>query len=65
MQGKKVGAWPFGNELEVLAAATLAGLKAGTDYTRVDQAFDMNKLLAARRTAARRARPTASTSPRR
>jgi NitT/TauT family transport system substrate-binding protein len=45
---KKVGAWPFGNELEVVGSATLAGLKAGTDYTRVDQTFDMNMLLAAR-----------------
>ena len=46
--GKKVGAWPFGNELDVIAAATLEGLAAGTDYTRVDQTFDMNMLLAAR-----------------
>ena len=45
--GKKVGAWPFGNELEVLAAATLAGLTAGTDYTRVEQDFDMSELIAA------------------
>ena len=45
---KKVGAWPFGNELEVVGSASLAGLKAGTDYTRVDQTFDMNMLLAAR-----------------
>jgi NitT/TauT family transport system substrate-binding protein len=47
-KGKKVGAWPFGNELEVVGSATLAGLKAGTDYTRVDQTFDMNELIAAR-----------------
>ena len=46
--GKKVGAWPYGNELDVVASATLAGLKAATDYTRVDQTFDMNMLLAAR-----------------
>jgi NitT/TauT family transport system substrate-binding protein len=46
-RGKKVGAWPFGNELEVVAAATLAGLKAGTDYTRVEQDFDMSELIAA------------------
>jgi len=44
----KIGAWPFGNELEVVGSATLAGLKAGTDYTRVDQTFDMNMLLKAR-----------------
>ena len=47
-KGKKVGAWPFGNELEVLAAATLAGLKAGTDFTRVEQDFDMSELIAAK-----------------
>lgn len=46
--GKKVGAWPFGNELEVLAAATLAGLTAGTDFTRVEQDFDMSELIAAK-----------------
>jgi len=45
--GKKVGAWPFGNELEVIATATLAGLTAGEDYTRVEQDFDMSELLAA------------------
>ncbi len=27
--GKRIGAWPFGNELEVIATATLAGLDAG------------------------------------
>ena len=42
--GKKVGAWPFGNELEVIATATLAGLTAGEDYTRVEQDFDMSEL---------------------
>jgi len=46
-EGKRVGAWPFGNELEVLAAATLAGLTQGTDYTRVEQDFDMSELIAA------------------
>ena len=45
--GKKVGAWPFGNELEVIATANLAGLTAGEDYTRVEQDFDMSELLAA------------------
>jgi len=45
--GKRVGAWPFGNELEVLAAGTLEGLTAGTDYTRVEQDFDMSELIAA------------------
>ena len=43
-----MGAWPFGNELEVLAAATLAGLTAGTDFTRVEQDFDMSELIAAK-----------------
>lgn len=46
-EGKKVGAWPFGNELEVVASATIAGLTAGTDYTRVEQDFDMSELIAA------------------
>jgi len=46
--GKKIGAWPFGNELEVLATATILGeLTAGEDYTRVEQDFDMNELIAA------------------
>lgn len=45
--GKRVGAWPFGNELEVIATATLAGLTAGEDYIRVEQDFDMSELLAA------------------
>ncbi|MBA3688804.1 MAG: ABC transporter substrate-binding protein [Chloroflexi bacterium] len=47
-KSKKVGAWPFGNELEVVASATIAGLKAGTDYTRVEQDFDMSELIAAK-----------------
>jgi NitT/TauT family transport system substrate-binding protein len=42
---KKVGAWGFGNEFEVTAAATKAGLKEGTDYTKVVQPFDMTLLL--------------------
>ena len=45
--GKRIGAWPFGNELEVIATATLAGLTEGEDYTRVEQDFDMSELLAA------------------
>jgi len=43
--GKKVGAWGFGNELEVVASATLAGLEDGVDYTRVEQPFDMSLLI--------------------
>ena len=46
-EGKRIGAWPFGNELEVIATATLAGLTQGEDYTRVEQDFDMSELLAA------------------
>jgi NitT/TauT family transport system substrate-binding protein len=42
------GAWPFGNELEVLASAKiLANLVEPTDFTRVEQDFDMNELIAA------------------
>ena len=40
-QDKKVGAWGFGNEFEVIAAARQAGLEAGTDYELVTQNFDM------------------------
>jgi NitT/TauT family transport system substrate-binding protein len=43
--GKKVGAWGFGNELEVVASATLEGLTDGVDYTRVTQPFDMSLLI--------------------
>jgi NitT/TauT family transport system substrate-binding protein len=43
--GKKVGAWGFGNELEVVASATLVGLEDGVDYTRVEQPFDMTLLI--------------------
>jgi len=44
-KGKKVGAWGFGNEFEVTAAAKKAGLTEGTDYTKVTQPFDMTLLL--------------------
>jgi NitT/TauT family transport system substrate-binding protein len=43
--GKKVGVWDFGNEFEVTAAATEAGLEAGTDFEKVIQPFDMSLLL--------------------
>ena len=47
-EGKRIGAWPFGNELEVLASAQiLADLTDGEDFTRVEQDFDMNELIAA------------------
>ncbi len=42
--GKKIGAWGFGNEFEVLAAARQAGLADG-DYERVTQDFNMELLL--------------------
>lgn len=46
--GKRIGAWPFGNELEVLASAQiLADLTDGEDFSRVEQDFDMNELIAA------------------
>jgi NitT/TauT family transport system substrate-binding protein len=44
-KGKKVGAWGFGNEFEVTAAAKKAGLAEGTDYTKVVQEFNMALLL--------------------
>ena len=44
-KGKKVGAWGFGDELEVVASATLEGLTDGTDYTRIEQPFDMSLLI--------------------
>ncbi len=45
-KGKKVGVWDFGNEYEVTAGAKkAANLIAGTDYTKVIQAFDMSALL--------------------
>jgi NitT/TauT family transport system substrate-binding protein len=44
-KGKKVGTWGFGNEFELLAAITKAGLNADTDLTIVQQPFDMSLLL--------------------
>jgi NitT/TauT family transport system substrate-binding protein len=43
--GKKIGVWDFGNEYEVTAAASAAGLTQGTDYEKVIQPFDMSLLL--------------------
>ena len=37
--------WDFGNEFEVTAGATKAGLTQGTDYTKVIQPFNMELLL--------------------
>jgi len=45
--GKKVGAWGFGNELEVIASARKEGLEPGADFTQVTQGFSMAELLAA------------------
>lgn len=40
-EGKRVGAWGFGNEFEVVAAARQAGLEPGVDFEQVTQNFDM------------------------
>lgn len=48
-KGKKVGAWGFGNELEVVASAKKAGLTPGVDFTQVTQPFDMSLLIKAYR----------------
>lgn len=45
LKGKKVGNWGFGNEFEVFAGLTKAGLNAGKDVTLVQQQFDMQALL--------------------
>jgi NitT/TauT family transport system substrate-binding protein len=44
-EGKKVGNWGFGNEYEVFAAITKAGLDPATDVQLVQQQFDMVALL--------------------
>ncbi|GAA2589645.1 ABC transporter substrate-binding protein [Winogradskya consettensis] len=44
-KGKKVGNWGFGNEFELFAGMTKAGLDAGKDVTLVQQQFDMQALL--------------------
>jgi NitT/TauT family transport system substrate-binding protein len=43
--GKKIGNWGFGNEYEVFAALTQAGLDPATDVELVGQSFDMVALL--------------------
>ena len=45
-KGKKIGNWGFGNEYEVFAAITKAGLDPAKDVTNVQQQFDMVALLA-------------------
>lgn len=44
-KGKKVGNWGFGNEYEVFAAITKAGLDPAADVELVQQQFDMQGLL--------------------
>jgi NitT/TauT family transport system substrate-binding protein len=45
LKGKKVGNWGFGNEFELFAGMTRAGLDPGKDVTLVQQQFDMQALL--------------------
>jgi NitT/TauT family transport system substrate-binding protein len=44
-KGKKIGNWGFGNEFELFAGMTKAGLDPGQDVTLVQQQFDMQALL--------------------
>ncbi|MBX6388118.1 MAG: ABC transporter substrate-binding protein [Frankia sp.] len=46
LKGKKVGNWGFGNEYELFAGMTQAGLDPASDVELVQQQFDMNALLA-------------------
>jgi NitT/TauT family transport system substrate-binding protein len=45
LRGKKVGNWGFGNEFELFAGLSGAGLKPAGDVTLVQQQFDMQALL--------------------
>jgi NitT/TauT family transport system substrate-binding protein len=45
LRGKRVGNWGFGNEFELFAGMTAAGLTPATDVTLVQQQFDMQALL--------------------
>ena len=45
LKGKIVGNWGFGNEYEVFAGITKAGLDPAKDVTLVQQQFDMKALL--------------------
>jgi NitT/TauT family transport system substrate-binding protein len=45
LKGKNVGNWGFGNEFELFAGITKAGLDPANDVTLVQQNFDMNALL--------------------
>jgi NitT/TauT family transport system substrate-binding protein len=44
--GKSIGNWGYGNEFEIFAALTKAGLDPAADVTLVQQQFDMAALLA-------------------
>jgi len=46
LKGKNVGDWGFGNEYELFAGMTKAGLNPGKDVKIVQQQFDMNAFLA-------------------
>ena len=45
-KGKKIGNWGFGNEFEIFAGLTKAGLDPAADVELVQQQFDMAGLLA-------------------
>jgi NitT/TauT family transport system substrate-binding protein len=45
LKGKKVGNWGFGNEFELFAGLTKAGLNPAKDVTWVQQQFDMQAFL--------------------
>ncbi|QLY27862.1 ABC transporter substrate-binding protein [Nocardia huaxiensis] len=45
LRGKKVGNWGYGNEFELFAGMTQAGLNPAEDVTLVQQQFDMNAFL--------------------
>ena len=45
LAGRRVGNWGFGNEFELFAGMTAAGLNPAADVTLVQQQFDMQALL--------------------
>ena len=45
LEGKRVGSWGFGNELEMLAGLRHSGLDPSSDVEIVQQDFDMSALL--------------------
>lgn len=45
LRGKTVGNWGYGNEFELFAGMTEAGVDPSSDVTLVQQQFDMNGLL--------------------